>query len=209
MLLDHGSILGFGMASFAVAVSPGPSWMYVLSCSLSQGKRAGMLAILGNAAGISLHVLAATLGISIILKSSEMAFTTLKVVGGAYLIYLGIKAWRNKSAFGLAAEAPPRSMRSIFAEGVLVNALNPKVSLLMLALLPQFIDPARGSTVIQTAMLGSLHILIASSILTVLTLTSVKMGDLLRSSPRMRLVMLRCSGTVLILFGIKLLFARA
>jgi threonine/homoserine/homoserine lactone efflux protein len=209
MLLDQGSILGFAMASFAVAVSPGPSWMYVLSCSLSQGKRAGMLAILGNAAGISLHVLAATLGISIILKSSEMAFTTLKIVGGAYLIYLGIKAWRNKSAFGLAAEATSRSMRSIFAEGVLVNALNPKVSLLMLALLPQFIDPARGSTVIQTAMLGSLHILIASSILTVLTLTSVKMGDLLRSSPRMRLVMTRCSGTVLILFGIKLLFARA
>ncbi len=208
MLLDPASILGFAMASFAVAVSPGPTWMYVLSCSISHGKRAGMLAILGNAAGISLHVLAATLGISLILKSSDWAFTALELVGGGYLIYLGIKAWRNKAAFGLATDGAPKSVKSIFVEGALINALNPKVSLLMLALLPQFINPEQGSTAVQTAMLGLLHMGIASSILTVLTLTSVKMGDLLRSSPRLRLIITRCSGTVIILFGIKLLFAQ-
>ena len=163
------AILGFATASLAIALSPGPSWIYVISTTAGEGRRAGWLAVAGNGTGILCHVLAASLGITALLEVSSVGYQFLRFAGAFYLIYLGVRMlFAKPKATATAASTAPRSRAAIFRAGLLVNVLNPKMALLMLALLPQFIDPARGSTVLQTLAIGGMHVAIASAVLSTL-----------------------------------------
>jgi threonine/homoserine/homoserine lactone efflux protein len=158
---DSTSLLAFVAAALVVLLIPGPGVMYVLARSLSQGQRAGLVSVLGLSAGAFVHVIAATIGLSALLVASAAAFGIVKLLGAAYLIYLGIRALMTHQP-SVDVEMPaPRSLRRLFTDGVIVSVLNPKVAVFFLAFLPHFADPSRGSVSVQMFVLGSLYCALA------------------------------------------------
>jgi threonine/homoserine/homoserine lactone efflux protein len=144
----------FLLAATALAIVPGPAVAYIVTQSIDQGRRAGLVSALGVASGGLVHVVAATVGLSALIASSATAFTVVKLVGAAYLIVVGIR----RILAGDSEETAPRALRAplrrIYRQGVVVNVLNPKTALFFLAFLPQFVDPQRGAVWPQVAVLG-------------------------------------------------------
>lgn len=151
----------FAAAALLFAVVPGPAVIYIVTRSVDQGRAAGIVSALGIATGTFVHVPAAAVGLSALLVSSSTAFTTVKYLGAAYLIYLGIRQLLDREERELHAAPAARSLRRIYAQGALVGVLNPKTALFFLAFLPQFVDPARGSTAVQLIILGVLLVSIS------------------------------------------------
>jgi threonine/homoserine/homoserine lactone efflux protein len=151
----------FRLAATALAVVPGPAVAYIVTQSIDQGRRAGLVSALGVASGGLVHVAAATVGLSALIASSATAFTIVKLVGAAYLIVVGIR----RILSGEADEPEPRALRAplrrVYRQGVIVNVLNPKTALFFLAFLPQFVDPQRGAVWPQVAVLGVLFVSVA------------------------------------------------
>jgi threonine/homoserine/homoserine lactone efflux protein len=150
----------FVAASLALLLVPGPSVIYIVSRSLGEGRRAGLISALGVEAGALVHVGAATVGLSALLASSADAFAAVRYAGAAYLVALGVRRLLSASA-KTAGEARPASTRAVFWQGVVVNVLNPKTALFFAAFLPQFADPTRGSVAVQVALLGVLFVALA------------------------------------------------
>jgi threonine/homoserine/homoserine lactone efflux protein len=142
-------------AATLVLIVPGPAVLYIVTQGAHHGTRAALTAVLGVHTGTLMQVAAAALGLSWLLLSSAWAFTVVKYVGAAYLVYLGLKAILTRAE---RRAALPRSSRRLFTEGFLVNLLNPKLALFFVAFLPQFVDPARGGTTLQIAVLGLIFI---------------------------------------------------
>jgi threonine/homoserine/homoserine lactone efflux protein len=154
---DGTSLLAFVAAALVVLLIPGPGVLYVLTRSLGQGQRAGLVSAAGLSAGAFVHVMAATLGLSALLLASSAAFGVVKLLGAAYLIYLGIRALMSRNG-NVDVEVPaPRSLRRVFVDGVVVSVLNPKIAVFFLAFLPHFADPLRGSVPMQMFLLGLLY----------------------------------------------------
>ena len=126
--------------------------------SLSQGQRAGLVSVLGLSAGALVHVVAATLGLSAILLTSAAAFTIVKLLGAGYLIYLGIRTLLARRPPAGVDPTPPRSLRRLFVDGVVVSVLNPKIAVFFLAFLPQFVQPGAGPVARQVLFLGLLYV---------------------------------------------------
>ncbi len=146
----------FLTASILLIVTPGPDMMYVIARGVAQGRKAGLLSALGVCTGLLFHVFAAALGLSILLRASAVAYSIVRYAGGAYLVYLGIRALRNKTE-SEPAEATPAARRSrIYLQGVLSNVLNPKVALFFLAFLPQFVPATHVSSFGPMLALGLL-----------------------------------------------------
>jgi threonine/homoserine/homoserine lactone efflux protein len=146
-------LLTFAIASFALNVTPGADMTFVATSAARGGLKGGIAAALGAGAGSMVHLLAAVLGLSAIIASSQTAFTILKWVGAAYLIYIAFTLIRSGPAHSQDVEVPHSTM-AVFRSGALVNLLNPKVGVFFLAFLPQFIDPVPGVAAIQTILLG-------------------------------------------------------
>ncbi|MDX1709714.1 MAG: LysE family translocator [Rhodovibrionaceae bacterium] len=145
----------FLAAALALNLTPGADMTYVMARAVAQGRRAGLVSALAITAGSLVHTLAAVVGLSAVVLASPLAFQTIKYLGAAYLLYLGVKlilARPEPPGTGVRAHRLPR----VFWEGVLVNVLNPKVALFILAFLPQFVDPARGQVPLQILVLGTL-----------------------------------------------------
>jgi len=151
----------FALAALALLLTPGPAVLYIVARSLSQGRTAGIVSGLGIALANLAHVAAAALGVSALLLSSALAFSALKYLGAAYLVYLGARQLLAREAGAAAADFQPQPLRRIFSQGFLVNLLNPKPALFFLAFLPQFIDMGRRSPVAQTLALGVVFIVLA------------------------------------------------
>jgi threonine/homoserine/homoserine lactone efflux protein len=149
------TLLLFSLAALALVAVPGPNLVYIATCSLSEGRRAGVASALGVETGTLVHTTAAAVGLSALVASSGTAFEVVRYAGAAYLVFLGVRTLlrREEHRFDPAATASPR-LRRAYVEGVLVNVLNPKVALFFLAFLPQFVDPARGSAAEQILILG-------------------------------------------------------
>jgi threonine/homoserine/homoserine lactone efflux protein len=160
-VIDPSSLLLFATAAFALAVVPGPAVLYIVARSVDQGRLAGFVSALGIATGSLVHVTAATIGLSSLLASSATAFTIVKYAGAVYLIVLGIRRLMTREVLEEAVVRGERSRRSLFANGVVVNILNPKTALFFLAFLPQFVDPDSGSVPLEILVLGLTFTLIA------------------------------------------------
>ncbi len=158
---DLSTLALFALASFALIIVPGPAVLYVITCSLDQGRAAGLVSVVGISIGAYVHILAAALGLSAILASSAVAFSLIKYAGATYLIYLGLQKLFSKAKLESAKALKQPSFRSIFLEGIVVNVLNPKLALFFLAFLPQFINPEQASSVSQILILGTVFVLIA------------------------------------------------
>lgn len=156
---EPSTLLLFAASAAVLVLIPGPNLVYIVTRSIEAGRRAGLASMLGVEAGTLVHVTAAALGLSALLASSEVAFEMVRWAGVAYLIYLGVRALRARD---IAPSAAQTGMRRSLVEGLLVNVLNPKVSVFFLAFLPQFVDPLQGSAGTQVLVLGAVFLTIAS-----------------------------------------------
>ena len=189
----------FAVASIAMLAFPGPSVLYIVTRSVDQGRRAGLVSMLGVETGALVHVTAAAIGVSAILASSAVAFSVVKYAGAAYLIYLGIQRLRSRG--GALPDAPAVPLRRIFRDGVIVNVLNPKTAIFFLAFLPQFVDPHQGSGALQVAVLGTLFVLLAVLSDGLYALGAGWVGERLRGSARLRRRLDRAGGGMLVGLG--------
>ena len=150
----------FSLAAVALAVVPGPAVAYIVTQSVDKGRRAGIVSALGIASGGLVHIIAATVGLSALIASSAAAFNVVKFVGAAYLIAVGIRRILSRDEPEAALDVEPTPLRHVYAQGVVVNVLNPKTALFFLAFLPQFVD-RNGSVALQVGILGLLFAAIA------------------------------------------------
>jgi threonine/homoserine/homoserine lactone efflux protein len=157
---DLATLALFAAAALALAVVPGPAVIYIVSQSIDGGRRAGLVSAFGIATGGLVHVLAATVGLSSLLLSSATAFEAVKLVGAAYLVYLGVRRLLTHAA-AVSVERERRPLAARYGRGVVVNVLNPKTALFFFAFLPQFVDPDRGAAWLQIATLGVLFVALA------------------------------------------------
>jgi threonine/homoserine/homoserine lactone efflux protein len=152
------ALLGFALVSFGMVLTPGPNMIYLISRSIAQGSVAGMVSLGGMALGFVFYMLCTAFGITALLFAVPYAYDALRVGGALYLLWL---AWQVLKPNGLSPfqvrELPVDSPRKLFMMGFVTNLLNPKIAMLYLALLPQFIDPARGSVLLQSLVFGTIQ----------------------------------------------------
>src|SRR5258708_857148 len=144
MIPSHSSLLLFVSAALVLLAIPGPAVFYVTSRSIGHGRSAGLVSALGIGVGTLLHVVAATLGLSALLMSSALAFSAVKYLGAAYLIYLGLQKLLREESIVPSEQSARIQLSRIFGQGIVVNVLNPKTALFFFAFLPQFVDVSRG-----------------------------------------------------------------
>ncbi|MGL6344221.1 MAG: LysE family translocator [Waterburya sp.] len=152
------NLSAFLLSSFLLWITPGTDTMYILARSISQGRQAGLISVLGISSGILVHTTFAAFGLSAILATSAWAFTTIKIAGAIYLIYLGLQAWLRKSSPLSTPEINSMSSWQIYRQGVITNVLNPKVAIFFLAFLPQFVEPTAGFGALPFLLLGILFV---------------------------------------------------
>lgn len=172
----------FLLAALILLVTPGPAVLYIVARSLDQGRLAGFVSVLSIEVGNFVHVLAATLGLSAILVSSATAFSIVKYLGAAYLVYLGVQRLLTRNPSHLPATFKHQRLIEIFRQGVIVAILNPKTALFFFAFLPQFVDSSNGSITLQLLILGCLFVLMAIVTDSVYALLAGTLGQYLKSS---------------------------
>jgi threonine/homoserine/homoserine lactone efflux protein len=159
-MIDLTTLLLFSAASILLAITPGPDMLYIATRSLSQGRSAGIVSALGVHTGVLVHTLAAAFGLSALIAASAMAFSVVKYAGAAYLVYLGIRTLLSRNDALELGVTKRGTLLDIYRQGVVTNVLNPKVILFFTAFLPQFVDPSRGSVMIQLLFLGVLLVIV-------------------------------------------------
>jgi threonine/homoserine/homoserine lactone efflux protein len=172
----------FILASAVLLVTPGPAVLYILARSVDQGRRAGLVSVCAIETGNFVHVIAATLGLSALLLSSALAFTIVKYLGAAYLVYLGLRKIFSRRTVQETAGSQPQSLHRIFSQGVMVAALNPKTALFFVAFLPQFVDPSQGAIALQMLVLGCSFIMMGFISDSLYALAAGTLGQWLKGS---------------------------
>jgi threonine/homoserine/homoserine lactone efflux protein len=152
---DASTFALFVAAALALLLVPGPAVLYVVARSVDQGRPAGLASVLGVGIGSLVHIAFAAVGLSALLASSAAAFSVVKWLGAAYLIWLGLQRLLTRGEEDATAVVEPERLSRVFLQGVVVNVLNPKTALFFLAFLPQFVDPARGAAWTQIVVLGA------------------------------------------------------
>ena len=202
--------LGFILAGILLNLTPGSDTIYILTRSMAQGKKAGLVSVLGISSGCLVHTLCAAFGLSLVLTTSATLFNLVKYAGAAYLIYLGVKMFKDRSQLfetqqnGFESE----DLLKIYRQGVITNVLNPKVALFFLSFLPQFIRPEQthgplpflilGATFLTTGTLWCLFLAYAASVMTTTLRNNSQIGQLLQ----------KFSGVVFVGLGLQLAFRR-
>ena len=195
----------FLLAAISLNLLPGADTLYIIARSIAQGRKAGIVSVLGISTGSLLHTTAATLGLSAILATSAIAFTIVKLLGATYLVYLGIKLFiNNSSPENINVTAENKNLWAIYRQGVLTNVLNPKVALFFLALLPQFIDPATSDRMFSFLFLGCLFITTGTLWCLAVALLAAKASNIVRSKNRLMNMANKLTGVLFIGLGIKL-----
>ncbi|WP_274366059.1 LysE family translocator [Paenibacillus thermotolerans] len=161
--MEFSTIWLFIIAAATLLIMPGPAVFYIMARSIDQGKKAGLVSVVGVVLGGSVHVIAGAVGVSAILMTSATAFHIVKYLGAAYLIYLGCKTLFSASdrTASEIPKAPRKKLVKTFYQSVLVEVMNPKTALFFLAFFPQFISPSAGSVTLQFLLLGTIYIILA------------------------------------------------
>lgn len=201
-------LFAFLIASVLITLAPGPDNLMVLSLGVSEGRKRGMVFGLGCALGCLNHTVLAAIGVSALILASPPAFLTLKLLGGLYLVWLGVQAIRHAWASNpVAASMPAETYRQLFIKGLLANAINPKVILFFLAFLPQFFEANTPRPGWQVMQLGVLFTLQAAVIFAAVGWFAGSVGDRLARNPATSLWLQRIAGGVFVLLGLRLLLA--
>ncbi len=196
------SLLPFLAASFVLLLTPGPAVLYIVTRSVDQGRRAGLISVLGIETGNLFLAIAAAFGLSAILLSSALAFNVVKLFGAAYLIYIGVRKLLTPVQTQETTVIKERNLRRIFSDGLVVAAFNPKTALFYVAFLPQFVDRSLGSPAAQTLVLGLIFSCMAIVTDSCYALLSGTAGNLLKNSVWYRRFQRYVAGSVFIGLGL-------
>ncbi|HZA38095.1 MAG TPA: LysE family translocator [Candidatus Baltobacteraceae bacterium] len=203
---DFGLFLAAGIL---LNLTPGPDTAYILGRSIVQGRDAGIASALGICVGSNFHTCAAALGLSAILATSAVAFSTIKLLGGAYLIFLGIKMLLHlRKELSLPSNFRLRTTAAAFRQGVFTNVLNPKVGLFFLAFLPQFIDPASNTKVLAFLALGLTFVTTGTIWCLILAWFASAFSERLRANETIGQWLDRAAGALFIFLGLRLATAK-
>lgn len=203
---DIHSLALFMAAGLALNLTPGPDMLYVAARGAAEGRGAGIASALGIAAGTLVHIALVALGLAALLAAVPVAYTAVRLGGAAYLVWLGARALLRPA--GLRERTlTPASRWAVFRQGVVTNVLNPKVALFFLAFLPQFVDPARGSTALQVLALGLLFNSSGTIVNLAVALFASQAAARLRSTGRAALLLERATGVLFIALGLRLAVA--
>lgn len=206
-MLDVSWLL-FIAASLVIIATPGQDMILVLSRSITQGVGAGLVTAAGVSVGLLGHTILATLGLGAILKTSEWLFLVLKLVGAAYLIYVGIGLLRTKNAALQLQGASHRSLPRLFADGALSNISNPKIAVFYFAFLPQFVHPGAHSPALSIFALGVTFAALTFVVKGPVGYFGGLLSNWFKSRPKVLAWLYRSSGAILVALGIKLAFER-
>ena len=195
---DLSHILAFGAVALAMVLSPGPNMIYLVSRTICQGRGAGMISLGGVALGFVFYMLCAAFGITAIVLAVPYAYDALRIAGALYLLWLAWQAVRpgGRSAFE-TRDLPVDGPRKLFAMGFVTNLLNPKIAVMYLSLLPQFIDPAAGSVLAQSLALGAVQIVISVGVNAAIVMGAGALAQFLATRPLWMRVQRWAMGTVL------------
>ncbi len=192
----------FVAAAIALLITPGPAVLYIVGRSIEQGRTAGFVSTLGIALGSVVHVTFAALGLSALLVQSAIAFTVVKYAGAAYLIILGIRTLSDRAEAGAIRQVESVSLSRVFAQGLVVNLLNPKAALFFFAFLPQFVSPESGPVVTQVLFLGALFIGMAIVSDGMYALVAGTAAEFLSGNVRIARLQKTLAGTIYLVLGI-------
>jgi threonine/homoserine/homoserine lactone efflux protein len=197
------SIFIFMAAGLALNVTPGPDMLYVAARSTSEGRAAGIVSALGIGIGTLVHITLVAGGLAALLQTVPAAYDGVRIAGGAYLFWLGIRALRAHRSLEIA-KPQPRTLLAVFGQGVITNVLNPKVALFFVAFLPQFVDPSRGSPAMQVVALGLLFDVQGTLVNFVVAMLASGAAARLARNDHARATLERLTGVVFIGLGIRL-----
>lgn len=200
------TVLSFLSVAAILTIMPGPDNMFTLAQSMAKGKKAGIYTTLGLCTGLIVHIGAATAGIAAVVYHSAIAFNAVKYAGAAYLLYLAYKSFMDKSSDINLGSADSLDYKSLYQKGIIMNLLNPKVSLFFLALFPQFINYEAGYVSLQMVLLGIVFIIQTILIFGLISVFAGKVGEFLRKNPMISKKMNYLQGSIFTLIGLKIAF---
>ncbi|WP_417881844.1 LysE family translocator [Xanthomarina gelatinilytica] len=207
-MLGIENFVSFLIAGLFLNLTPGTDTFYILGRSLSNGKKSGYLSAIGIGTGSLIHTLFAAFGLSIILKESELAFGIVKLMGAAYLIFLGIRYLIKKENLDIKRKYTKKNNLKLFLSGVLTNVFNPKVALFYLAFLPQFIDPNYPEPMFSFIVLGLTFTITGTLWGIILAMFSSRLSRKFINNPKIKIWFERITGLVFISLGIKLAISK-
>lgn len=206
MPLDAHLLTLFTITTIIAMITPGPDMLFVLGCGMRGGPRAGLLATAGVATSEAVHVAVAAAGLAALFEAVPIAFTAVRVIGAAYLIYLGVQAIRNRNdgPMDIAMSGGGMSGRRAYLSGLMTNLLNPKMVTFTIAFLPQFIDPALGQVWLQFAILGVILIVLEFIVDGAVGVLAGRIGTWLRHRRAARRRIDVATGSIFVGLGVKL-----
>lgn len=204
-LLDALTFLG---VAIALTIMPGPDILFVVAQSISQNKRAGIFTALGLCTGLLVHISAATFGISALIYQSALAFAVVKYAGATYLLFLAWQSFRAGETIIHLNDQRVDHYFSLYQKGIIMNLLNPKVSLFFIALLPQFVNEAKGFVSLQMLGLGMIFLLQAFVIFIIVSMFSEKIGQLIANSSFLAKRLNKIQGLLFTFIGIQIVFSK-
>lgn len=206
-MLSIESLTTYLVASALLSIAPGPDNLFVLTQSALHGRKAGILITLGLCSGLIVHTSAAALGIAMIFQNSAMAFTLLKSIGAAYLLYLAWQAFHASIHTSALSDQARLSNKALYLRGILMNLTNPKISIFFLAFLPQFAAPEAGSMGAQLFLLGTLFILVALLIFSWIAILAGTVSTWFTQSPKIQRRLHQIAGAVFAGLALRLLLS--
>ncbi|MBT5186432.1 MAG: LysE family translocator [Kordiimonadaceae bacterium] len=199
-------LMAIFMTSFVLSLVPGPDNIFLLTQSILEGPIAGICLTLGLLTGIIFHTIAVIFGVTVIIKSSVLAFTILKIFGVGYLLYLAWGAFKASGSISTGKDNKPRGNFKLYRRGIIMNISNPKIAIFFLAFFPQFIDPELGSIARQTIELATAFILAFLIVFIAIAYLAGWLGEFLQKSDKAQTIMNRLAGTIFAGLALKLAF---
>ncbi|MEU8083943.1 LysE family translocator [Micromonospora sp. NPDC049101] len=204
-MVGTGALLGTTLVALGVVLTPGPNMVYLVSRSVAQGRRAGLVSLLGVAAGFGVYLMAAVAGLAAVFVLVPTLYAVVKFAGAGYLLWL---AWQTLRPGGHSpftpTPLPPDRPRRLFTMGLVTNLLNPKIAILYVSVLPQFIDPARGHVATQSLLLGLTQITVALIVNTLIVLSAGSLAGFFARRPGWLRVQRWVTGTALAALAVRI-----
>ncbi|MBL9114722.1 MAG: LysE family translocator [Verrucomicrobiaceae bacterium] len=199
----------FVITGLVVNLTPGPDTFYILGRSMAQGRRAGIASVLGISTGCLVHTLAAAFGLSALLAASAAAFLAIKLIGAAYLVYLGARMWFTEaSAATIPSAFSSSSFWAVYRQGLITNVLNPKVALFFLAFMPQFIAADSQAKFAAFMTLGAAFVITGTMWCLCLAWFSSRLGERIRENAGFAVFLNRTAGALLVFLGVRLAISK-
>lgn len=204
-MVSLGAVAAVAAIALGMVLTPGPNMFYLVSRTLNQNRRAGLVSLAGTAAGFVVYMLATVAGLTAVFALVPAAFTALKIAGACYLLYLAWQAFRPGGGSPFDPQpAPALSYSRLFTMGMFTNLLNPKVAIFYVSLLPQFVDPSRGNLTTQLLLLGLTQVTIALTINGSIVIGAASLSGFLKRRPTWMRIQRAIMGTVLAAFAVRM-----